>query len=610
MFLVLVLLLLSVDSPLLAQPQPAPAPAMPDPLMSLMLSQPSIDVSSTVFAAASVDPPVVRPGEDATYRVTFNALEESVNWPGKFAEPPQLQTRAGAHGQILVFGGATLQPRTTFNYHIRSSEPGRFTIPEFAVTVYGKSVTVPTALLEVVDASSASVQPAPRLILQAATTNLFVGQALRVRIECPPGAGLVSQGTIPLQIAGDGFIVDPSAFRQRFEPRLQNPSAINLPVPSYETILTPIRAGRLSAFAQGFFITRGSASLFINGAGAVNGSWSPYTLLDSDPVELQVRPLPRDGRLPGFTGAIGTFSIDTPELATNMVRVGDPVRLRVKVHGDGNLARLVAPPPPRNRDWQVFDSPADSTPPQIVQAQGYATFEFTLIPLTPATLATPPIPFSFFDPSALAYNDLTIQPVPIQILPGAAPGDLKALAQANAVSPPPEREPMLSGLAAGPGAAAASLTPFQLRPWYPAVQLAPAGAFLGLWSWDRRRRFLEQHPEVVRRRRARRALHRARRALETAALAGDTGRFAGLGVSALRIACAPHYPAEPRALVGADVLGLLSESERAGRAGEVVRRFFSVTDAERFSVEPLAPGELLALQPDLEAVLQDLEDRL
>jgi hypothetical protein len=187
---------------------------------------------------------------------------------------------------------------------------------------------------------------------------------------------------------------------------------------------------------------------------------------------------------------------------------------------------------------------------------------------------------------------------------------LKALAQANAVSPLPEKEPMLSGLAAAPGAAAASLTPLQLRPWYPAVQLAPAGAFLGLWSWDRRRRFLEQHPEVVRRRRARRALHRARRALEKAALAGDTARFAGLGVSALRIACAPHYPAEPRALVGADVLGLLSESERAGHAGEVVRRFFSVTDAERFSVEPLAPGELLPLQPDLEAVLRDLEDRL
>ena len=169
---------------------------------------------------------------------------------------------------------------------------------------------------------------------------------------------------------------------------------------------------------------------------------------------------------------------------------------------------------------------------------------------------------------------------------------------------------MLSGLAASRGRTASSLVPPQQQAWFPLVQLAPAVAFFGLWSWDRRRRYLEQHPDIVLRRRARRALRRQRRILQRAARAADAPRFAAAAVSAMRVACAPHYPAEPRALVGGDVLPLLPEPERSGRAGEVVRRFFAVTDATRFGTAAPNAADLLPLQPDLERVLQQLEEKL
>jgi hypothetical protein len=79
----------------------------------------------------------------------------------------------------------------------------------------------------------------------------------------------------------------------------------------------------------------------------------------------------------------------------------------------------------------------------------------------------------------------------------------------------------------------------------------------------------------------------------------------------MRVACAPHYPAEPRALVGCDVLPLLAETDRSGRAGEVVRRFFAVTDAARFgTTAPPNAADLLPLQPELDRVLQQLEEKL
>lgn len=45
---------------------PAPASPRPDPLMSLLMSQPRTEISSNVIAAAEFDPPVVRANRPPT----------------------------------------------------------------------------------------------------------------------------------------------------------------------------------------------------------------------------------------------------------------------------------------------------------------------------------------------------------------------------------------------------------------------------------------------------------------------------------------------------------------------------------------------------------------
>ncbi|HWI59941.1 MAG TPA: BatD family protein [Bacillota bacterium] len=579
--------------------------------MTLMLSQPRIDVDSPVTPTATFDPPVIRPGESATYRVTFNALEASIEWPGKITATPRLELRAGGHGQIFQMGGTNLQPRTCFNYHARPGQLGQFTVPAFTVTVYGKPVTVPAARLEVVTTPPPGIPPVQQIILQISSTNLYVGQAVRARVLLPSSPAGMIQGLGQVQVNGPGVFADQSAVSQRIEMLPRSPGTPPVATFIYETTLTPIATGKLSAFAQAFTAgNRFSGPIVISGPAALANGLPQYTLLDSEPVELAVRPLPREGQLPGFTGAVGTFAVDAPTLSTNDLRVGEPVRLTVKVRGNGNLTRLVAPPPPRVRDWQVFAVTSDSLPPQVLQAQGFATFQYLLVPVSDQPQETPPIPFSCFDPQRGAYLDLTIPPVRVAIRPGAEPIDTQALLQANTAEEKTEKEPTLSGLSSSLGLTASSLVPLQQQTWFPLLQLAPAAAFLGLWGWDRRRRYFEQHPEVLLRRRARRALHRERRALHKAAQAGDAERFANKAVSALRVACAPHYPAEPRALVGHDVLELLPAAERSGRPGEVVRRFFAVTDATRFATASANTTELLALRPDLERVLEQLEERL
>jgi len=152
--------------------------------------------------------------------------------------------------------------------------------------------------------------------------------------------------------------------------------------------------------------------------------------------------------------------------------------------------------------------------------------------------------------------------------------------------------------------------PLQLRAWFPLVQLLPVLGFGGLWFWDRRRRFLEQHPEIVRRRLARRELRRELRRLEQAAATGDETGFIRCAVNALQIASAPHYPAAPRALVCGDVLQILTAPERDGKPGDTVRHFFTAADAAAFASSAGTITGLLAEKPALQEILAKLEARL
>ena len=174
----------------------------------------------------------------------------------------------------------------------------------------------------------------------------------------------------------------------------------------------------------------------------------------------------------------------------------------------------------------------------------------------------------------------------------------------------PDKKSGLSRLAKTPGYTTGSLVPLQMRAWFPLVQLLPVLGFCGLWLWDRRRRFLEQHPEIVRRRQARRALRRELRSLERAATAGDDAGFIRCAINALQIVSAPHFPAAPRALVCGDVLQILAPPEREGESGEIVRRFFAAADAAAFAAAPGTNTGWVTELSVLKKTLAELEARL
>jgi hypothetical protein len=562
----------------------------PGGLIQLQVPQPPVDISSPATAMAVFDPPVVRAGEKTFYRVTVDAAESAIAWPAKISAPAELKFGLNTHGQIMRLDGNQYRPFTAFVHEITATAAGRFTITNFSVNIAGQPVEIPAASVDAI-AASCNLPPARRLVLETSATNVFLGQPFRVRVMLPVGNNNEIEALREIQLNGDGLMTEKKNLRQSIEVTSINGQL--KPTFICEMTVTPIAAGLIRFSAQGFTAGREfSGPISISGQVTIPGGPAKYVLLVSDVLEIHVRPLPTESELPGYTGTLGKFFRDPPALSTNRIRVGEPVQLKVTFHGEGDLTRFVPPAPPRSRDWQII---ADKPP-----GTGY-----TLIPQTDEVRATPAIPFSYFDPVTAKYVDLTLPPLPITVIGEGLPVQLPVFDDESKSTVPLR----LSSLALTPGKTTNSLKPLQLRGWFVGVQLMPVIGFLALWQWDRRRRFWEAHPDQFRRREARRALQREKIALQKSVATGDATAFVQHAVNALRIAVAPHYPANPQALVCADVLAQLDDAERAGRAGETVRKIFAAVDAQ-FASTAQAQADWLALQPAMAELLLKLEAKL
>ncbi|MGH8023310.1 MAG: BatD family protein [Limisphaerales bacterium] len=575
---------------LIAPPLPAQVSphVSPEQAARFQVPQPAPDVSA-IAATAAFDPPLARVGQSVFYRVTLDGVDGAVQWPAAISGPPQLKFGSMSQGQLMQVLPNRFRPLTSFLYPVQAAAPGHFTIPSFTVTVDGKTVRVPAATL-VVD-NSASAPPARRLVLEVSATNVYIGQPLRARVMLPALLGNQIEALREVHFKGGGFMSDLTTMRQAVE--MVALDGRRVPAFIYEITLTPIGAGPLSLSANAFAAGRQfSGPIMISGHVTISGGLPHYVFLASNPVQLNVLPLPVSGQPSDFNGSIGTFTVGPPRLSTNRIQVGQPVRLAVAVHADGALNRLAPPSPPSVNDWEIIpDNPPG--------------FSFTLIPLTDQARRTPAIPFSYFDPAKQDYVDATIASLPVTVTSAGLPTQMPAVDTALGSGPAPR----LGVLSLSPGASVAELGPPQFNGALVFVQIIPLLGILGLWQWDRHRRFLEAHSDLVRRRRARRLLRRERRRLRDAARRGDTTAIVRHAANAMKIACAPLEAAHPQALVCADVLGQLPEADRTGAVGNTVREIFAASET-RFSSQPQTRASVSAIESEINAVLLKLEAQL
>lgn len=206
--------------------------------------------------------------------------------------------------------------------------------------------------------------------------------------------------------------------------------------------------------------------------------------LKSDDQEIEVRPLPTEGRPEGFTGAVGDFKFEQVRIPGEWV-AGEPQQIAARLSGSGNFALMKAPQVLPPGDWKTYSGKDEFAAGDEASFSGTKTFEFSAVPRK-AGEQDVSLAFSFFDPAEEAYRTVT-SPVE-QIRVGGA--DVVDIEPATVPEADPGKKPdQLVAQKSVPGPAR-SLAPLVARPTFvPILALAAALGITGrILAWLRRRR--------------------------------------------------------------------------------------------------------------------------
>jgi len=138
--------------------------------------------------------------------------------------------------------------------------------------------------------------------------------------------------------------------------------------------------------------------------------------IKSDPLTVNVTPLPEAGKPASFTGMVGKAALSV-SATPNPVKANEPVTYRVTIGGEGNLSllqpmKLNLPPD----DVEVYDPKTiDKFDRDGDNLTGTRAFEYTLMPHKAGKIEIPSLAFSFYDPAEKKYFESKTLPITVTV---------------------------------------------------------------------------------------------------------------------------------------------------------------------------------------------------
>jgi hypothetical protein len=328
----------------------------------------------------------------------------------------------------------------------------------------------------------------------------------------------------------------------------------------------------------------------------------------SEPVAIDVRPLPEEGRPAGFSGAVGRFEIAVAA-DRQEARVNDAVGLRVTIAGEGSLNAVPAPPIDGLSDFKKLEPKVTSG--STVRGDTFRSekvWDYVVIPLAAGEQEIPPVTFTYYDPHAKGYRELASGAIPIRVARGDGPAG-------GAIVPVAQSDVRRLGsdihyIKLAPGGLADRSGLFHRSPLFAALVLVPLLADAGIAVAVRLRAPSRERSRLRRERRARAA---ARRRLKEARrrLSPATSRaFYAAVAQALTGYVADKFDAAGAGLTHQRIEELLAGHGAAETERAAFHRSLEACDFARFAPASSGEAEMRRALESAEQVLVALERSL
>jgi hypothetical protein len=129
----------------------------------------------------------------------------------------------------------------------------------------------------------------------------------------------------------------------------------------------------------------------------------------SKPMNIEVLPLPEEGKPVDFNGAVGNFTSKV-ELSRNEIKANEALNLKMVISGKGNL-KLVSPPQiTLPEGFETYD-------PKVSESGSSKTFDYLVIPRNEGEYILKDIAFSYFNLDTRKYVTIPSGEFHVKVLP-------------------------------------------------------------------------------------------------------------------------------------------------------------------------------------------------
>ncbi|HEU5069501.1 MAG TPA: BatD family protein [Verrucomicrobiae bacterium] len=560
---------------------------------------------------ATLDHDTILLGDTATLSLKFDG--------GDPTSPPSLPDLPG-----LEFPNASTPSVSRFDINgqhtlvlsliVKPTQTGDFTIPALNVKVGGETLTSEPIRFKVVrptapaPGSAAEQQSLALLRLALPQQQLFTGQTFVLEMQLLLHGGIKGIGGAdlpglqrPLQL--DGCTVGKAVESQQRQTVIGNTSFTVVPVQIPVTVLKAgkLQIGPLDGAVVVTLPSRRRDPMDFDPFGMFDRGVQQRVALATPAQTLDVLPLPETGRPATFTGAVGRFELAVSAGPTN-VAVGDPITVRIQIHGRGSLDSFTLPAQAAWKEFKIYPPTAKTDTTGELGLEGTKTFEQVVVPQNTEIKEIPPFEFSYFDPEKRAYETLRQAARPIIVRPsGSTPAPSADIAVTAAPGNPSPAEDIVH-IKPRLGVVRRLTTPWIEQPWFVALQAVPLLGFLGVVCWRKRTDALANNPRLRRQRHVAQVVNAGLIELQGQAAAQQAGQFFATVFRLLQEQIGERLDLPATAITEAVVDEKLRARGLPGPTAEALHGLFQLCNQARYA--PTQPAQVLA------AVIPKVEDAL
>ena len=376
--------------------------------------------SQNITVSADVTPKIISLNETATLRVTISANQQlgNIARPKLKALPDFKVSYSGASSQYNITNNQ-ISVSVTWTYVLRPKKVGQFTVSQIQISHDNKTYTADPIPIKVLPKST---KPSQSESTQDTFTDAFSSSTHKVEASVDNPRPYVNEQII-------------YTFRYLYTARIPSFNSPKYTPPSlrqfWTTELERKRAQRQMIDGTLYWIEEIQVGLFPITAGRVTiepaklslplstGRGRPQSsnVLITNPVEVDVRPLPEEGKPTNFAGTIGQYQIHA-QTDRGTIEAGDGFTLRVRVSGTGNIKTVPAPTVPTLPNMAIYDPQiTDSIGIADSKVRGSRTYEYVIIPSKEGDWTIPAIDYPYFDPQMGSYQVARTVPIAIHVVP-------------------------------------------------------------------------------------------------------------------------------------------------------------------------------------------------